>query len=707
MGSSRDSAKASRSSTKTSRPSAKPSGTSRKALKEKISNRKTKKPFKKRSSAKSAGIVKRHPDGFGFFIPDDPLQPDAYISKHHMVGLMSNDRVEAEIYPERHGNRFRGKILGLIQRAIIQIMGPLDEIHGNRAYIRDESHSWGEDLLVSLESLEGAKGVERVGGSGGIGGVKIQTGDWVTVKITSYPQDPKGFQGKLEKIIGDGMNPGNDNLRVLISHQIPLEFSPETMKEVKTFSNEVSESDKKSRVNLKDKAFITIDGQTAKDFDDAIYIQTEKSGFHLWVAIADVSHYVKVNSAIDRDAYDRGTSTYFPNFCHPMLPEVLSNELCSLKPRVDRLVMVAEMTFDFYGNMKSSQFYEAVICSHGRVTYGEAQEVLDGHGPHKLRHVFDVIKQASDLAKVLMKKRFNEGSLQLEIPETEVKVDSAGLVQDILRADRIFAHQLIEELMLAANVAVAQVFSNKKIPTIYRTHGAPDPLLIKKLEVYLQQFGFQKKLSGGKLQKKISLALEEFEGTPQQAILNILTLRAMNQAQYTEENIGHFGLAFKDYTHFTSPIRRYPDLIIHRLLKAICLPQGDRGDSPQGYSPLGKKDIQKAGVWLSACEQRSSYAERRIVSIKKARFMENHIGREFDGFISSVTKFGVFVLLRTFDVDGLVKIEDLPGDRYRFDEKNLSLVGSISGQTYHIGDLMRIQVVAINHEAGKIDFIPC
>lgn len=589
---------------------------------------------------------------------------------------MSNDRVLVEIYPERRGDRFRGQVIRLLERTTTQVSGPIYWLNGDQALIRDESHSWGEDLCVSLGDGDG-----------------IKNGDWVSVQIISYPGDHEGLKGKLVKVIGDGQDPLNDNLRVLLTHHIPVEFSPEALQEAHHLPLEVSEEDKKGRVDLREKAFITIDGQTAKDFDDAIYVQTTDLGLHLWVAIADVSHYVKPGSNLDREAYERGTSTYFPHFCNPMLPEALSNELCSLKPGVDRLVMVAKMTLNFQGDMQSSEFYEAIICSQRRVTYGEAQEILD-EAKKDLNPVEEVVHKAADLAKILMTKRLREGSLNLEIPETEVQVDEAGHVRDILKSERLFAHKLIEELMLVANVSVARFFSKRKVPSLYRTHEPPES--IDTLEAYLQQFGFNKKLQGrGLLQKKIMVALKEFAGTPKESILNILTLRTMNQAQYTEENIGHFGLAFQDYTHFTSPIRRYPDLIVHRLLKAVISPGKER---------FSRSELSQAGTWLSACEQRSVKAERQLLAIKKARFMSQYVGHEFDGFISSVAKFGAFVVLRTFDVDGLVRVENLPGDRYEFDETHLCLVGSQSGMSYGVGDLVRIEVLATDDEEGKIDF---
>ena len=638
----------------------------------------------KKGVIRADGIIKRHPDGFGFFIPDNTSHPDAYVSRRNMQGIMSNDRAHVEVYPERDGKRFRGQVIRILKRATERVSGPIFRSKSGEGIVRDSSYLWGGDLRVFWDE-----------------DFQFTDGDWALIQVTSYAGEPKGFRGRLLKIIGDVEDPFNDNLRVLLSHQIPSDFSEEVLREAEGLPLVVTEEDKKGRMDLRDKNFVTIDGQTAKDFDDAICVEERDLGFHLWVAIADVSHYVKGGSAIDRDAYDRGTSTYFPGFCNPMLPEALSNELCSLKPMEDRLAMVAEMEFDFQGVILKSKFYEAVICSRARIIYGEAQEILEANTPIRLRPVAEMICRASDLAKILMSQRLSKGALNLEIPETEVKVDKAGVVQDILKADRIFAHKLIEELMLVANVAVAKFFTEHKISALYRTHEVPEPELVHKLEAYLEQFGFRQNLRGGKLQKKINRALEEFAGSPKESILNILTLRTMNQAQYTVENIGHFGLAFSDYTHFTSPIRRYPDLIVHRLLKAV-LYSGLR----VGEKFIPQPELNKSGVWLSACEQRSVKAERQLISIKKARFMESHIGGEFEGLISSVAKFGVFVVLRSFDVDGLVKVEDLPGGPYVFDEDNLCLSASVTGVSYRIGDFMKVQVVRVDHEVGKVDFIP-
>lgn len=626
------------------------------------------------------GTIKRHPDGFGFFIPDDKEQPDVYIPRHSMDGIMTNDKVAAEIFPEKGSDRFRGEIVKVLSRGTKTIVGRFYRLNDRMGALRDEGKGWGEDLKIKIEDSMNAKDKELV-----------------AAEIVSYPEDGKQFIGKVVEIIGDALDPLTDIKRVIRSNGIPLEFSEATLEQASHIPEVPDEKDFKGRVDLRDKALITIDGATAKDFDDAVYVEMSNEGFLLYVAIADVSHYVRPNTAIDKDAYERGTSVYFPNYVVPMLPEVLSNGLCSLNPHVPRLCLVAEMLFDFTGEMKKSKFYEAIMESKARVIYGEAQEIIDGNHIEKLAHVKEHILRLADLAKILMAKRFKEGSLDLEIPETQLVIDGAGVPVDIQRSERLFSHRLIEEMMLAANVAVAKFFHEKQINALYRIHEPPNEMAIKTLERYLANFGGKTKLGQGKLQKRLTKALEEFENRPEAQILNILTLRSMSQAKYSMNNLGHFGLGFEFYTHFTSPIRRYPDLIVHRLIKNLVMPNSS-------YRLMSEDDLSSAGTILSAAEQRSTKAERQIQAIKKARFMQQFIGQELDGMISSVAKFGVFVLLREYDVDGLIRIDDLGGERFEFDEENLRLVAKRSGFSYGIGDMIRIQVAAADPELGQINF---
>lgn len=626
------------------------------------------------------GMIKRHPDGFGFFIPDQSEHPDVYIPRQSMKGVMTNDRVMIDVFPERGGQRFRGEILRVLSRGSKSVVGTFHKLNSSTGIVRDEGKGWGEDLKVDLEDSR-----------------KAADGELVSVEIITYPDHPDGFYGKVTEVIGNALDPLTDIKRVLLQNHIPHEFHPDVEREARQFTTLVPEADMKGRKDLRDLNFITIDGATAKDFDDAIFIESNHQGFKLYVAIADVSHYVRLESAIDREAFERGTSVYFPNFVVPMLPEVLSNGLCSLNPHLPRLALVAEMQMDFTGEVLESDFYEAVIESKARVTYGEAQEIIDNNQVEKIKHVKNEILLAADLAKVLMAKRFREGSLDLEIPETEIVIDSAGMPIDFIRSERLFAHRLIEEMMLAANVAVAKFLASRDIAAIYRIHEPPNEDAIALLEKYLVNFGSRIKINDGKLQKRLTRALQEFEGRPEAQILNILTLRSMSQAKYSAENLGHFGLGFEYYTHFTSPIRRYPDLIVHRLLKNLVMPQSK-------YRLIPEEDLQTAATMLSACEQRSVKAERQFQAIKKARFMQNFVGQEFDGIISSVTKFGVFVLLRQFEVDGLIRIESLSKEKMEFDEDNLILFSKRSGRQFAIGDLVKIRVDAADPEAGQVDF---
>ncbi|MGZ3803967.1 MAG: ribonuclease R [Pseudobdellovibrionaceae bacterium] len=627
------------------------------------------------------GTIKRHPDGFGFFIPETPDHPDVYIPRQSMQGVMTSDKVLIEATPERGGERFRGNIVRVVSRGFKQLVGAFHIMNDRYAVIKDEGKGWGEDLRIELSDSMGAK-----------------EGQLVTAQILSYPEDGRKFSGRVVEIIGDALDPMNDIKRVIAVNNIPQEFSATTLAEARKFPAEPAQADFKNRKDLRSLNLITIDGATAKDFDDAVYVELNKQGFLLYVAIADVSHYVRIGTSIDKDAYERGTSVYFPNFVVPMLPEALSNGLCSLNPHVPRLCVVAEIQFDFTGTPLASKFYEGVMESKARVTYGQAQEVIDGAGDPKFNHVKDTILRCADLAKILMAKRFKEGSLDLEIPETELEIDASGVPIDIIKSERLFAHRLIEEMMLAANVAVATFLDSRGVPALYRIHEPPNEEAIQVLEKYMWNFGSKTKLGSDKLQKRLTKALEEFAGKPQSHILNILTLRSMSQAKYNMNNVGHFGLGFEFYAHFTSPIRRYPDLIIHRLLKNQVIPHSS-------YRLMSEEDLLTAGTMLSAAEQRSTKAERQVHSIKKARFMQKFVGQELEGMISSVAKFGIFVLLREYDCDGLVRTDELGNDRFEFDEENLRLRGQRTGKVYTIGDSVRIQVAAADPELGQVNFV--
>lgn len=631
------------------------------------------------------GRVKRNADGFGFLIPDNKDQVDVYLPRFTMTGIMTDDIVEAKCKTERD-DRFSGEVTKVIKRAATQVVGKYkhDLIDGS-GKILDDSKAWGGDMIVPREYVHGAR-----------------EGDMVALKIKHFPGDPEGFIGEVIEVIGQYGDPLHDTKQVLYENHVPIEFSREALRVAEALPSEVFEKEWAGRRDLRNKKFVTIDGSTARDFDDAVYGEKEADGYRIWVAIADVSHYVIEGSPLDREAYDRGTSVYFPDMVVPMLPEKLSNGLCSLNPNLPRLAMVAEMHLDQSGTVLETQIYEAVFMSHHRLIYGEVEDMINGRPNPKFQNVYNDLMLLGDVAKILMAKRFREGSLDLEIPEAQLIIDAAGVPVDVVRGERLFAHRLIEELMLLANVEVAKFTEKSGYPSLYRIHEEPLAKSLSGLEIMAHNWGVKVRLEskGGMIQKNLMKLLSHVKGKPEEGVLSLLILRSMKQAQYGAANIGHFGLAFPSYTHFTSPIRRYPDLVVHRVLKKIL--------AKQKFSDKGKEEEQKRmetmGVFLSACEQRSNRAERDLESIKRCRFMVKHIGEEFDGIITGVLKFGIFVQLRAYDIDGLVKLETLRGDRYNLDEEKQKLIGRKTGTVISLGDPVRVKVTVADPEERKIDF---
>lgn len=625
-------------------------------------------------SNKNHGFIKRHPDGYAFFISKNDSQSDVFIAADDLNGAMSNDLVEIKIFGQPRGEKPRGRVENIIERHFTTVVGRLDP-DGSHFIVKDLSYAWGENLLIPNNHVGVAK-----------------PGELVLVEILSYPGTKKGFVGKVLTSLGQPSDPAIDVKRVAMTQGLPMEFQTQSIKEVERFGLEIPASEIKKRKDLRSLPLITIDGATAKDFDDAVYVESKGNNFRLVVAIADVSFYVQPGMSVDAEGYERGTSTYFPNFVIPMLPEGLSNELCSLKPDVDRLAMVADMIIDPTGRFLNYEFYEGVIRSHGRLTYGDVQRILDGAEVKKFEHHRERLKLAEKLANILKDKRFKEGSLDLDIPEVLVEVDEQGQAVDIHLSERIFAHRLIEEFMLKANIAVAEFIDKKNKPQIYRIHEEPDILALDTFMRFFNQF------TGFKYQSpdpsEICEVLSTMEGK-EKNILQTLFLRSMRQAKYSPEQVGHFGLAFSHYAHFTSPIRRYPDLITHRILKSIV-----KGTGAVNYT---ETELEEKAEFLSACEQRSVKAERKVKSIKKARFAEKLLGQEFEGSLTSVARFGVFVTLDQYPIEGMIRIGDLGNDYFVYDEEQMCLVGQRSSKQFKLGDRVKVTVTQVNTEDGFID----
>ncbi len=649
------------------------------------------KKHKKQSDDGLLGRIKRNPDGFGFFVCEDDTVEDVYVPKEEMFGVFSNDLIEISI--NRRGGRFgrRGQVVRVVERDADKFIGRLycNSTDGT-FFLKDSAHNWGQELLV--ENSIGAK-----------------EGELVLVEVTKYP-DPKKkpasnrkkdfrgtFTGNITSSIGSEVDPNTDNIRILHEHSVPVDFSDKALKEARKHGDQVKDKDKAGRRDLRNTPLITIDGVTAKDFDDAVYVTKTPKGYKLIVAIADVSHYVPVGSTLDGEAYQKGTSVYLANYVCPMLPEELSNGLCSLNPKVDRLCFCCEMNISPTGEVLNYTFFEGVMNSHARVTYGEAQEVLEGVQSEHPPVVCDVIKMAAELSEILNEKRMKDGSIDFNVPSVKVLVNDVGEPTDLVKEERIFSHRLIEELMLITNICSSKFLDSKKTPQLYRIHEPPEKENLSKLHMMLGSF---LNMTIGKIRtnfdfQKLSQKLEDVEDVNVSAIAQGFILRSMKQAQYSHDNCGHFGLNFTHYAHFTSPIRRYPDLVIHRQIKSHL---------NKKYKAYGDEDVASMGTILSAAEQRAVKCERKVTSVKKCRFFESHVGEEFDGYISSLVKFGAFVTLREFPLDGLVKLEELSDDHFIYDEETWTLRGKKTGKVFRVGDKVKIKVLNVDVSDGKIDF---
>jgi ribonuclease R len=626
-----------------------------------------------------SGRVTGHPDGFGFLIPDEKGE-DLFLSPREMRQVLHGDRVMARVTGIDQRGRKEGAVVEVLERAHKTIAGRY--VTADRmGFVVPADKRIAQDVVIP-------RGDEGSAGEGQI----------VVAEITTPPTHRAGPVGRVIEVLGDHMAPGMEIEVAIRAHDIPHVWPDAVMQEAALFTPEVPTDVARGRTDLRQTPLVTIDGEDARDFDDAVYCEPHGKGWRLIVAIADVSHYVKPNTALDREAYARGNSVYFPQHVIPMLPEALSNGLCSINPHVDRLCMVCDMQVAEGGKISKYQFYDAVMRSHARLTYTQVAAMLVDRDEMLRREHGNVVPHLEslyDLFKTLHTARMHRGAVDFELPETRIVFDEQRKIKQILPLQRNDAHRLIEECMLAANVCAAEILKKHKVPAPYRIHQGPTHEKLTQLREFLVEIGLS--LGGGDSPEAqhYSKLIKSVEKRPDSRLIQTVLLRSLSQAVYSPDNIGHFALGYPHYAHFTSPIRRYPDLLVHRAIKNILLQR------PAEISPeLAKQH----GEHCSLTERRADEATREVTRWLKAEFMMDRIGEEFDGYISGVTGFGIFVELVEVYVDGLVHVTALGNDYYHFDSAKHRLMGERTRKIYRLGDKVRIRVVRVDLDETKIDF---
>jgi len=616
------------------------------------------------------GRVEGHPDGHGFFVPDDG-GPHVLLPQAEMRQVMHGDRAAVRVTGRDHRGRPTGTIVEVLERGKRRVVGRLHTEHGV-TFLVPEDRRIAHDILVPPAEAGRAK-----------------PGQVVTVDLIAQPSKQAQPIGRVAEVLGHYADPGMEIEIAVRKFDLPHEFSKKALALSKSIPEEVREEDKQGRRDLRELHFVTIDGETARDFDDAVVARREGRGFRLWVAIADVSHYVRHGDALDADARERGTSVYFPRRVIPMLPEKLSNGLCSLNPNVERLAMVCEMKISQDGQIEGYEFYPAVFRSHARMTDTEVwQKVSSGKPPEHLAQLYSVFK-------VLLEQRTRRGAIDFETVETRMLFDARGKIEKIVREPRNDAHRLIEECMLAANVCAGNFLAEHGHPVLYRVHDVPAAEKVTALREFLAELGMQ--LPGGEIPRPKDYAqlLERIRKRPDFALLQTILLRSLKQAVYSPSNLGHFGLAFEAYVHFTSPIRRYPDLLVHRAIKAVL--------QRRQYSGV---DWEALGLHCSETERRADDASRDVENWLKCYYMRDHVDKTFSGTITGVTPFGVFFTLDEYFVDGLVHISELGRDYFQFDAARHMLLGERTKKRFRLADRMTVKLVRVDLESRKIDLVP-
>lgn len=631
------------------------------------------------------GTFISHPKGFGF-VEIEGRDEDLYIPENYVNGAFHKDKVKAALLSGQHGRRQEAQITEIIERGVTQVVGTYDKTNQNYGFVVPDNSKISADIFVPAERSKGAV-----------------SGHKVVCQITDYGRDNRKPEGKITEILGHVNDPGVDILSIVKGYELPMEFSEKVMRQTENVANEVSDADMAGRRDLRGVQMVTIDGEDAKDLDDAVSLTKEGGLYRLGVHIADVTNYVQENSALDWEARERGTSVYLVDRVIPMLPHRLSNGICSLNAGVDRLALSCLMTIDEKGEVVDHEIAETVIRVDRRMSYTAVKEILEDKDAGRCREYEELVpmfEQMRELAGILREKRRKRGSIDFDFPETKIILDGEGRPLEIKPYDRNVATKIIEDFMLIANETVAQHFYWMELPFVYRTHDNPDPEKIDKLATFIRNFGYSIKNGQEEIHpKELQKLLAKTEGTPEEALIDRLTLRSMKQAKYTMDCSGHFGLACQYYCHFTSPIRRYPDLQIHRIIKE-CL----RGRLDENRIKHYNEILPEVTKHASEMERRADEAERETDKLKKAEYMEERIGEIYEGVISSITNWGVYVELSN-TVEGMIHVSMLPGDYFYYDESAYEMVGQATDRRYRLGERIRIKVNAVDKISRTIDFV--